>query len=691
MIWLLVGLAVAAPLRFTPSSGAVVEVLPVTVSGRVELVIHGNSVDLHPQVGDASVDGVKSLRLLDMGAVWLLTLTMRDPETTIALSRVGDTLTASLAPARPLPPGDGGACDAAPRSPLVPLHTRDLLGAFSSELVAPIMPRWDEAELGDPTWEYAAELRRTLDPADARGHYALGALHRDLGHAREAAYYFSAASRLGAPGPIAVLQRAGVQLVVHDLVGAAQSAAEARTLGADEEVLAQIEGIVALMASGDDPASSGRVLASASGRARSAIVAAALLLRGGCSTEASAVLQRAVNDPDDVLATLALRLLVDARILLGDVAGAEAALAALSERGTPPTLAPLLRSRASLLTLLKQSPDGWAVMVPTLDRIGRGTGEEAAEALFLLAQISETLGDPRLSIYAWTTLVDRDRAFLNGEPGRRLARAWQARVKGLLHEGREMDALAVHAGVWRPGLIDHLQEPSALHDLASAAERLSLYSPALDLLRTASEVEGRRGLDDRASILTIARLYRLSGRIPEAEQSLDLLATRPPDPILADGMTLLRAAMQEDLGNDDAAWALYVSIRPPRPLAGEAALRRAMIDAHNGRCVDALPVFAWPPDPFPAGMSLSEMNEDEARCLLATGHPDDARVKAAQAAALLVNPDAVGFAAWTAGAPSIQGDIWSRVHGEDAAQATFTARVDVSRGSKPSSPEAPDR
>ncbi len=663
----------------------------MVVPGRVEVVVHGNSVDLRPQLGDAPLDGIRSWRLLDMGAVWLFTLTMREPGTSISLGREGDVWTSSVVAARPTPLQRDGACDATPRTPLVPLRGREMLRDVRPELVMPAMPRWTDAEVGDPTWEHVAVLRAKLDPADAAAHYALGALHRDLGHSREAAYYFSVAARLGAPGATAVLQRASAQLALGEWAAAGTSAVEARGLGGDAEVVAEIQGIVALMTPGIDPVTAGRTLALTSGRASSSLVAGELLLRGGCADEAASVLQRAVGNRDEGVAMMALRLVVDARILLGDVPGADAALADLANRGPPAVWLPLLRSRSSLLNLLKQSPDAWALMVPVLERLGRGGGDEAYESLFLLGQISETLADTRLAIYAWTTLVDRDRRFLEGEPGVRLTRDWRVRVEDLLAAGRDMDALAMNDGVWRPGLVAHLDDPKPLYDLAAAAERLSMYEPALDLMRTAAEVEGRRGLDDRASILTIARLYRLSGSTPEAEQSLELLATRPPDPAVAAGMTLLRAAIQEDLGNDLGAWALYTTVMGPPPQAAEAALRRAMIDAHSGRCAEALVGFSKRPDPLPASVSLTEVQEDEARCLVATGHPDDARVIAAQAAKVLVDPDALGFLAWTAGTPSVPGDIWSRLRTEDEAQAGFDARVAASRSKKASSPPASDR
>ncbi len=703
MILLLAGLALAAPLTLAPSPGAVTDVLPVMVPGRVDIVFHGNSEDLRPQIGTGTIDGVRSWRLLDMGGVWLLSLAMRDPTTTVAFNPTGTTLTAAITPIHPPPPPaprrrgraaptpESAMCDATPLTPLEPLHGRDMLSDLLPSIVTPELPRWSEAEPTDATWGKVDRLRRTLDPTDAKQYYQLGALHRDLGQAREAEYYFTAAGRLGAPPATAVLQRAGAQLAVQDWAGAASSASEARALGADEALLLRIEGIAKWMTPSEDPVAAGRALASTASSGAAALVAGELLLRGGCPAEAEAVLARSIHDSDGQVAAMSLRLLMDARILLGDLPGADAALQELTTSPEAQHWVPLLRSRSSLLNMLKQPPDAWAPMVPMLERVGRGEGDDANESLYLLGQVSEVLGDPRLAIYAWTTLADRDRRFMTGDPGLRLMRAWQSRVQTLLAEGKDLDALSVHDGLWRPGLAAHMVDPTPLYELAAAAGRLSMYEPALDLMRTASEIEGEHALDDRASILTIARLYRLSGRTPEAIQSLDVLASRPPDPVITAGLTLERAAIQEEAGDDDGAVALYNTVGSPPAEAAEAAVRRAMIDARDGRCDAALLVFGAPPDPFPAGLSRAEMDEDQARCLLAAGRVDEARVAAARAGTQLIDPDAMGFANWTAGKPLAPGDLWGRIQGEDEAQSAFSERVARSRGENRSSPEQNNR
>lgn len=688
-MWLFLRVALAAPLRLS-ATHAVPEVLPVTVPGRVEILIRGSvpagesadlgdPADLRSELGDVPIDGVRAWRLWDLGGEWLLTAWMRVPGTSLRFTRDGDSWVSDVLSAAPLLPAAVGGCDATPRVPLVPLHGRDMLHEFPVTEFVPSLPRWSEGEPSDPSWDHVASLRRSLDPGDAHALYALGALHRDLGHAREAAYYFGVAVERGAPAAVTTLQRAGAELAAGDWEAARTAASDARGFLADDEPVREIEGVLALVTANPPPAGAGRALAAATARPQPSLLAGALLLSDGCATEAIPVLARATHDPGH--SPMARLLLVDALLLGGEVRSAESAMAELSDQQVPPRWAALLRSRAMLLTLLNESPDAWPTMVPTLEALGRGDDGAAAESLFLLAQIGETLGDTRLTIDSLAALVDRHRGLVAGEPGRRLAAAWQSRVTLLLAEGRDLDALALHAGAWRPGLLAHLADPTPLHQLAEVDERYGLYGPALDLMQTSFELEGGRGLDDRGSVLAIARLYRLSGRPTEATESLDFLALRPSDPTLAAEVAMLRAGLHADAGEVEAARALYATVRKPAPLWAAARLSAAMLDAHSGGCAEALPVLATPPDPLPASISRAELADDHARCLDALGRHDEARAVTSAAIGALVDADARAFAVRAAGTSTGAGpaDVWTRLQAEDGAQVALQARLSQTR------------
>jgi hypothetical protein len=274
--------------------------------------------------------------------------------------------------------------------------------------------------------------------------------------------------------------------------------------------------------------------------------------------------------------------------------------------------------------------------------------------------------------------------------------AWEARVKGLLENDRELDALAMHAGVWRPGLLPHLKTADQLQALAVIDERYGLYESALDLMHATSEMEGAKGLDDRATILNIARLYLLSGRTTEANESLDFLATRPPTPELLAKATLLRAAVHVKLGEFDAARALYATVGSPPADADEARVRGALLDAHAGRCEAALSVLLAPPKPFPPEIPVAEAEEDAAHCLTALDRPVEAKAAAARAAAALVDAEAAAFDGWVSRAKTTDKaptSVWGRLIAEDTAQASLRARLAekpvIKKDELPKEPPAP--
>lgn len=704
----LISLALAAPMQFSTSPGAEVEVLPVMVPGRVEVIFHRNRVDLRPQLGLAPIEGLRAWRLSDLGGEWVLTAWMWNPKTSLSLTQtVTQTETqtgtqnlwiATVGPIKQvIPPEVPGVCAVDARTPLVPLHGKDMLHSFPPGMFLPDMPRWTAAEPEEPaSWDKVAEQRRTLGPADARGNYAMGAMHRDLGHAREAAYYFATAVKFGAPGETALLQAAGAQLASGQWDAARATAAAARLADAADEPVREIEGLIALVTLDPEPATSGRALALASTRPAASLVAGGLLLRAGCATEAIPVLERAILVEAPERAAMARILLMDAHVLGGDIKGAESAMKDLSSRGVPKRWSGLLRARARLITLLQQSPNQWAALVPELEKIGRNRDEEGAESLFLLGQIGAALGDARMSIDAWGALVNHHRDLIAGEPGERLAAAWEARVKGLLSDDRELEALAMHAGVWRPGLLPHLKTTATLQELAVIDERYGLFEPALNLMKAISDMEGARGLDDRATILNIARLYRRSGRTAEATDSLNFLATRPPDPQLMAKATLLRAAIQTDLGEFEAARALYATVSSPPEDAAEARVRGALLDSHAGRCEAALAVLLAPPKPFPPNVPVAEAEEDTAHCLSALGRPIEAKAAAARAAAALVDADAAAFDGWVSRATTSDkapGSVWSRLIAEDTAHASLKTRltdeVPIKKDELPKEPAPP--
>ncbi|MES2640683.1 MAG: hypothetical protein V4850_14405 [Myxococcota bacterium] len=709
----------AAPLRIAAPPGATVEVLPPVEPGRVEILVHGGDRGLQTLFRGPPADGVRTGRVTDMGGHQVVTVWMRDPNDTLAIERVGEGWEAVAVPVGPAP-STNAECVGTPGVPLVPLRGADMVHEFAPDTFVLAMPRWEAAEPVGASWERVTTLRSQLFGAGlpeggaiatdrARALYELGAQHRDLGHLREAAYYFESAatagaggsqggsdSQAGAPAGVAELQRAGALLALHAWADARDAADVARKAGAPDAPVSSVLATVSLLTGDPAPAAIGRALAattlSPNSAPEPALLAGALLLRAGCWTEAAPVLERALA-ADGERGAMARLLLADARLLAGDPEGADIVLGDLPAATTPTRWSGLARSRTRLVALLRQSPNLWPAMVPTLERAavlgarsgsdGSGAAEvEGTEALFLLGQIGERLGDDALALRAWGALVDRRRALLAGEPGVRLQAVWARTVGGQLAAGHDIDGLAAHIVAWRPGLTAHVTDPAPLAAVAAAYMRAGLDEEALHTLGVVAEVEGRRGLDDRATILAVAEIYRRTGRPTEALDTLDFLATRPPEPATVARAGILRGRVLLDQGDVDgarAAWTL-VAGDVEGPAAGEARVRIALVDAEAGRCAAYVGVDGAAPvvdalalDPLPADLSAGRVATARAACLATVGRIDESRTIAAQAVGKLTDPSTTAWAEVLAGTPP--DGTWRRIAADDVADALLRARL----------------
>lgn len=712
----LVATAFAVALRITPSPEAAVEVLAPTEPGKAEILVHGNSLDLRPPTRGAPLpDGVRAWRVRNTGGAWVITVWLRDEHERLELVREGDTWVGRPVP---VPPAEDlsfltghaldellaegavpSTCQEPPAKPaaLVPLVGRDARYAERRiEAFVPSTERWIEAEPGggdaEPgahPWAEIESARRLLAGgvlvADRPALlYRLGALHRDAGHLREAAYYFQLADATGAPRGYGMLQRSEA-LARLRLWGPARDAVlAARAGGAPTGAVVEMMAALAMAGESTDPIGFARLVGQHTSHAADQRLAGLLLLRQGCTAEAAKHLEAAIAaDPDDLRARL---LLVDARLLRGDASGARDVLADVPEGSAPGELAVARRARSRVLALLQQPVDQWPASVPVLVQASRQVGEEGDEALHLLGQIGDRLGETRLALDSWLALVDRDRDFAAGEPGRRLYATWWARVRGLVSRGRKVDALAFHGGAWRPGLAIHLADPAALRDLALAYADAGLAEPAIELWRAVADWEGVHHADDRATVLELARLYRETGHVVEAGEALDFLGARAGDAQVDAGASLLRGRLAEDAGDSAAALAWYAKVGGT--LAPEARLRAALLDAHDGRCAAALPALVAPAGGLPTDVTEALVVAMRARCLTAVGRDAEGRQVAAAAALLLLDDDAAGWAAYTAG-DALPADrrpadgLWARLGKDDAAEAVLRARVEKLRAPPP--------
>ncbi len=698
MLGLLASLALAGPLQLAAPEGGTAVVLPRSAAGRIDVLVRPVSPDLR-QPRPPAPAGVRAVRVVDLGGTAVVTLWPLDPLAHGRVDRRGAFWEVSLIDAAPLvggiaPAPDGFAaddpgCGGAPRVPLVPLYGADMVTSFLPGELAVELPVWTSAEPKQVSWSRVAEVRAGLSVlateggAEARAAltYELGALHRDLGFSREAAYYFGAAGPTGEAAGIVELQRAGALLRTRDWERARLSAAAAVRLGAPEDSALEVQGLAHLFGAAAPGPAAGLALEASSPGPEASLIAGALLLRSGCFSAAAAPLRRAGIATSNTRAAttraaMARLLLADALLLQGEVEGVAETLKGMRGGDLPARWRGSFRTRSRIVAMLGALSTTWPAMVPTLDRLGRNWDEEAAESLFLLGQIGEYLGDEGLALESFVTLVDRWRPLADGEPGRRLRAAWGARTSGLFREGRDIDALAVHATFWRPQLLAGLTDPAPLAAVADGYARVGLPDPALETLTDLANAEGRLKRDDRATIVAIAKAYEATGRLDELSDTLDFLAARPPDPLVAAQVALLRARLHEQRGSPAAARTVLVGVSSPAAQAGEAARTLALLDADADRCADALRGLPAEPDPalLPrSGVLLAA----RARCLLALDREEEGRESAKGAAKHLTDPASIAALQYLSGEPAAAeaSDIWAHISRAEASWEALRSRA----------------
>ena len=328
----------------------------------------------------------------------------------------------------------------------------------SSDLFVPRLPQWQEAEPPRSDWQAVADLRAALfvrheKSDEAERYYRMGALHRDLGHAREAAYYFAISRDKGGERGLTELQRAGSLLSSHQWDAARDAAWNAWKLGAPEDSVLEVLGVIALATHNPNAGSTALVMAHTTARPDSLALAGAMLLENGCPDEAIPILrtaQRYLNRRDPSKAAEARLMLVDSLILSGQMETAGEVLGDLTEKDLPPEQAGVLRARNRLLALLRLTPDKWASLIPGLNTLRHQRGAEAAESLYLLGQVQEWLGEDEGAIDTYLDLVDNHRRLMEGAPAKRLVATWIRQNRKMLEEGKDLEAMKLHTAIWRP-------------------------------------------------------------------------------------------------------------------------------------------------------------------------------------------------------------------------------------------------
>ncbi|MSQ01924.1 MAG: hypothetical protein EXR71_08530 [Myxococcales bacterium] len=702
---LAIALAFSAPMELFPSPGARVDVLPAVIDGRTELILHGNTVDLHEQVGWTVGTGVRRARAVDLAGDWLISLEMDDSATTVRLEPAASGWRLVVVPRErfqdPLFGPTGldaalaGTVDSRPCAPM-PLAVRPLVGRDARWFAlavsrTPRMPVWSVGEPAVVSWADVDDTRGLLAQHDAdrpRLLYRLGALTRDLGHHREAAYYFTRAAEAGAPSP-ARFQAARSQLAVQNWSEAEASARAGAKAGGARELALQVVGIREWATGGDESAGYGRALAAVAMDPEAQILAGALLAGGGCVAEGRDVFVRAIAETDGAVRETAWMLLAESALARGDLISASRALTSVQGTYLDLDARRVLRGRTRLLAILGATPAAWTSFLPGVTADAQLPGEAGAESLYVLAQLQAHLGDDRAALRTFAELTRRYPRLEKGQVSFEFARAWRARVEQALDQGRPMDALALHRAAWSPAMAHHVTDPAPLRRIASAYAAVGLRESAVTVWKDVADLERVQGVDGRESVRQLAWLYLATGHDEDALDAVEWLRRQRAAPEDSAEYAMIEGVAAHHAGRGPQArraWELAAA--SPR-FAARAGLRLALLDASDGHCPQAIAPLelaaAGPPgDDVDHGL----VREALLKCLLAVGRVPDAAQQAVLTAGLSIGDDVRGWSTWraarldgAAGGPSRplladaargSSGVWGALAREEAAHLEFS-------------------
>lgn len=711
MILFLLALAAAGPLSLTPSPEATFQLLPTVQPGLAEVMVYDNHTDLRAQTRGRRFDGIRKVRATNMGGTWVINLVLEKPNQSLQMQVNGGNWVGTVVPHPAVEslliqaPSLGELsknpelvqeCRRNPL-PIEPLVGEDRSYGLNPGDFTPELPRWSEAEPTDVSWEAVDQLRNLLfvkkETAQlAENYYRLGALHRDLGHMREAAYYFGLSRDQGGSKEITELQRAGALLASRQWDAARSSAWSAWRMGAPEDAVLELLGVISLATRNPNAGRTALVMAHTTAKPKSLLLAGALLLESDCTEEAIPILRTAVqylrrNEPQK--ASEARLMLADALILSGQMESATELLGQLTEKDLPPDQAGILRARNRLLALLRQTPEKWASLIPGLDGKRQDLSKEAAETLFLKGQVEELLGEDQAAIESYLNLVDHHRHLK--EPASRLVKVWEHRTRKLFEEGKEMEAMELHAAVWRPSFSELVDDPNVLIPLAAAYRRTGLHYRAMSVLGLAAEVEGRLRMDDQETVMQIADLYLEMGHPDLSKDSLEVLRTRTLSANTAAEALLLEGRIAEAEGNRELARSRWSEAAKVPTVAVEAQARIGMMDASLLKCEGVLDPLAAALETETVKKRLGEgvLRTLYARCLGEKGNAEGSTVAAFQASEQLKDAQSSRYASWLSASQakvakvetpggaleSDPPDVWTLLSREETAQAAFEERL----------------
>jgi len=469
--------------------------------------------------------------------------------------------------------------------------------------------------------------------------YRLGTGYLQMGFSPEALHYLDRLSELAAEEPEEVermkeetqlgstpwspyvvnLYRAQAAMAQQRWDVARERCRDAYSSGAPESHVVECLGVVSLATSNPPPSETGRALASTTGRPEALLLAAQLLQLDHRHREAESLLRTASQHLEGPLRQQALINLGDARFAHGDLEGAREAWRWVGAKGD---IQNVLELRQKMVDMVENGPRAWAESVPALHLYSAERTISGAEAGYLLAQISESLGDTEGASEYLRALLEKQRGYVErSDVPERLWSILERRLSHLHRQGRVLDHATFYRDFYRPELRPFVKNTYQLERVTESFEALGLNDMALYVQVEVFAIQTTQMQDDPNSLVKLVQLYVKTARPKEALQtiayarSVEEMQSREPELSLQEGISLV--ALDRI---DEAREAFTRALESPITRV-EGLARRALIDAEQGRCDDALPglgeLASVEPGQVPEDIMDGRVHIALARCLLA--------------------------------------------------------------------------
>lgn len=348
-----------------------------------------------------------------------------------------------------------------------------------------------------------------------------------------------------------------------------------------------------------------------------------------------------------------------------------------------------------MLLLMTQGPASWTTEIPDLHERARDNSPAGADALYLLGQISERLGDSGGAITHYHDLLVRypTRAAASDVPARQW-RVLSARMKHLHDSERRVELVTLYRDRWLDSLELQVKDPTPLKWVVQAYAELGLPGDALEIQRLVFGINTRLERNDPESVLQLAKLYARTEHHSDALETIAWMRQAGIPRELRGPVLLLEGDAHAALDQPEDAMKAWRSAARNRDVRTAATARMALADAEADRCDSAIPALQRLTDtPDAPELVDGRIHLALAMCLDKTG---DAKLtaEAAKAAAGRLEDDVSRrYAMWLADKAARESgeedlvtdavrsgdDLWAVLGRENEAHEAFTNLLDEDR------------